>query len=187
MKLYIKNMVCNRCKMVIETELRKLGLNPIDVQLGEVNVDEKSLSQISIGQIQDMLQRFGFELLIDRKYQQINQIKSEIIELIHYRKSYIRNNLSDYLSEKLNLDYAYLSAIFSARESTTIEKYFMAQRIEKVKELLAYDEKSLSEIAYQLNYSSVAHLSSQFKKIVGQTPTYYKNSASSSRRVLDEM
>ena len=172
--------------MVVETELKKLGLNPVNVQLGEVILNENEIGSEAIEQLRTNLNLFGFELLTDKKEQQISLLKSAIIELVHYSKG-TKLNLSEYLSEKLDLDYPYLSALFSAQEGTTIEKYYLSQRIEKVKELLTYGEKSLSEIAYELNYSSVAHLSSQFKKVSGQTPSDYKNNIKSSRRVLDDI
>lgn len=187
MKLYIKNMVCNRCKMVVKTELEKLGFNPISVQLGEVELLQENISLAEVEAIQNVLSRFGFELLSNKKKQITAQIKSTIIELVHYSTSVLKINLSAYLSQKLDLEYAYLSAIFSETEHNTIEKFFIQQKIEKVKELLAYGEKSLSEIAYQLNYSSVAHLSTQFKKVSLQTPSQYKTLNNAGRKTLDQI
>ncbi|MFD0940378.1 helix-turn-helix domain-containing protein [Pedobacter boryungensis] len=187
MKLYIKNMVCNRCKMVVKTEFEKLGFNPISVQLGEVELVQDQLSNAQNETIKGALSKFGFELLLDKKKQLIEQIKTAIIELVHYQNEPLKSNLSDYLSKKLNAEYAYLSAIFSEMEQNTIEKYFIQQKIEKAKELLTYGEHSLSEIAFQLNYSSVAHLSAQFKKISGQTPSQYKQNHDLGRKTLDEI
>jgi len=187
MKLYIKNMVCNRCKMVVKTELEKLGFNPVFVKLGEVELVQENLNTAQSEAIKKALSNFGFELLTDKKKQIIEQIKTTIIELVHYQNEPLKSNLSDYLSKKLNTEYAYLSAIFSEIEQNTIEKYFIQQKIEKAKELLTYGEHSLSEIAFQLNYSSVAHLSAQFKKISGQTPSQYKQSQDLNRKTLDEI
>lgn len=184
MKLYIKNMVCDRCKMVVKTELQKLGLDPVSVQLGEVEVAQ-DLSTVQVDEVKVLLGQFGFELLADRKRQLSEQIKTAIIELVHYPIAPLRVNLSDYLSEKLGQEYTSLSAVFSECEHNTIEKYFIQQKIEKVKELLTYGEKSLSEIANLLNYSSVAHLSAQFKKVNGQTPSAYKQNTDKNRQELD--
>jgi AraC-like DNA-binding protein len=187
MRLYIKNMVCNRCKMVVKAELTNLGLNPICVQLGEVEIAEENLSEVKIKAINLALSKFGFERLTDQKKQIVEQIKTTIIELVHYPTVPIKINLSAYLSEKLNIAYPSLSATFSETEGYTIEHYFIQQKIEKVKELLTYGEKTLSEIAYILSYSSVAHLSAQFKKISGETPSDYKKSNNLDRKSLDEV
>ncbi|NII84419.1 MULTISPECIES: helix-turn-helix domain-containing protein [unclassified Pedobacter] len=186
MKLHIKNMVCNRCKMVVEAELEKLGLKPLLVELGEVTLAENISSEDKI-KIAERLTHFGFELLADKKTQIAEQIKTAIIKLIHYTKEPLKINLSVYLSEQLKLEYTSLSSIFSEMENQTIEKYFIAQKIEKAKEMLTYGELTLSEIAYQLNYSSVAHLSAQFKKVTGITPSVYKTTSTDSRKTLDEV
>lgn len=186
MKIYIKNMVCNRCIMVVKSELEKLGFQPLNLTLGEVEL-EKKLSNKDKITIDNHLQDFGFELIDDKKSRLIGQIKSLIIELVHQQNSELKSNLSDYLGSKLHHDYTYLSNLFSEVEGTTIEKYFIAQKIEKVKELLVYDELSLSEIAFQLHYSSVAHLSSQFKKVTGLTPSHFKNIKTDKRKPLDEV
>lgn len=187
MKLYIKNMVCNRCNMVVETELKRLGYTPVSVTLGEVTIVE-TLSESHKKEVSNMLESFGFELIDDKRSRLIEQIKTNIVELIHYNEDdRLKTNLSDYLSEKLHLDYNYMSTIFSEMESTTIEKYLIAQKIERVKELLVYDELNLSEIAEQLNYSSVAHLSAQFKKTTGLTPSYFKKIGAEKRKPLDEV
>ena len=186
MKLYIKNMVCNRCIMVVEQELTKLGFRPKSVFLGEVEL-ERDLSEREKQTINNRLHSFGFELIDDRKSQLIGQIKSAIIELVHYQDDNLKTNLSDFLSDKLHHDYSYLSTLFSEVEGTTIEKYFIAQKIEKVKELLVYDELSISEIAFRMNYSSVAHLSNQFKKVTGLTPSHFKSIKTNRRKPLDEV
>ncbi len=187
MKLYIKNMVCSRCIMVVKTELEKLGLQPLDVQLGEVELAQGANITSSLDQIEAALHKFGFELLTDKKKQLTEQIKTAIIELVHYPAEALKINLSDYLSGRLHLEYAHLSTVFSDTEHNTIEKFFIQQKIEKVKELLTYGEQSLSEIAYLLNYSSVAHLSTQFKKVCGVTPSVYKAGEFSGRKPLDEV
>ncbi|MBC6110118.1 helix-turn-helix domain-containing protein [Pedobacter fastidiosus] len=186
MKLHIKNMVCNRCKMVVKAELEKLGFNPISVELGEVSIAE-NISAVDKLKIAEKLNIFGFELLEDKKTQIAEQVKTTIIDLVHYTKEPLKINLSLYLSERLNLEYSSLSAVFSEIENQTIEKYFIAQKIEKAKEMLTYGELTLSEIAFQLNYSSVAHLSSQFKKVTGLTPSGFKTETSDKRKTLDEI
>jgi len=184
MKLYIKNMVCDRCKMVVKAELEKLGLNPVDVELGEVEVG-KEIDQEELNRVSLSLAKFGFELLSDKRKQLSEQIKTAIIELVHYPVENLKVNLSTYLSGKFDQEYGVLSTVFSELENQTIEKYFIRQKIERVKELLTYGEKSLSEIAYLLNYSSVAHLSAQFKKVSEQTPSQYKLTQQKARKTLD--
>ena len=186
MNLHIKNMVCNRCKMVVKAELENLGFNPISVELGEVLLSE-NISVDDKLKIAEKLNHFGFELLEDRKTQIAEQIKTAIINLVHYSKEPLKINLSTYLSHQINQDYNQLSAIFSEVENQTIEKYFIAQKIEKAKEMLTYGELTLSEIAYQLNYSSVAHLSAQFKKVTDLTPSAYKKQTFDKRKTLDEI
>lgn len=187
MQLFIKNMVCNRCKMMVEAELRKLGLTPIDIRLGEVEVKEKELSDPQQTQLADSLAALGFELLIDKKKQVVAQLKGLIIELVHYSENGLHINLSAYLGTKLEMSYTTLSTLFSEIENDTIEHFFIRQKIEKAKELLTYGEQSLSEIAYRLNYSSVAHLSAQFKKITSQTASAYKKAHHLKRFTLDEV
>jgi AraC-like DNA-binding protein len=172
--------------MVVENELRQLGYHPANIVLGEVEVEE-ALSQDDKERINTHLLKFGFELIDDKKSRLISQIKSLIIALVHEHDSELSMNLSDYLSQKLLQDYSHLSALFSDVEGTTIEKYFIAQKIEKVKELLVYDELSLSEIADRLNYSSVAYLSNQFKKVTGLTPGHFKKIKADKRKPLDEV
>jgi len=185
-KLYIKNMVCDRCKMVVKSELEKLGISPLHVDLGEVTLDTP-LSNKQKSELKSNLYPLGFELIDDKKSRLIEQIKTLIIELVHYDNNQLKINLSDYLSDKLHHDYNYISNLFSEIEGTTIEKYFIAQKIEKVKELLVYDELTLSEIAFQLSYSSTAHLSSQFKKVTGLTPSHFKEIKINKRKPLDKV
>ncbi len=186
MNLHIKNMVCNRCKMVVKAELEKLGFKPLLVELGEVTLAENLTANDKI-KIAEQLTHFGFELLEDKKTQTAEQIKTALINLVHYTKEPLKINLSAYLSKHLKQEYTSLSSIFSEVENQTIEKYFIAQKIEKAKEMLTYGELTLSEIAYQLNYSSVAHLSAQFKKVLGITPSAYKLASTDSRKTLDDI
>lgn len=186
MKLHIKNMVCNRCKMVVKSELEKLGFAPTNVALGEVEID-KELTVNEKKKIDETLRPLGFSIIDDKKSRLIAMVKSLIIELVHQKNNELRINLSDYLSHGLHHDYNYLSNLFSEVEGTTIEKYFIAQKIERVKELLVYDELTLSQIANQMNYSSVAHLSNQFKKVTGLTPSHFKNIRIEKRKPLDEV
>lgn len=179
-------MVCNRCSMVVENEINKLGLKFKKIKLGEV-VLEKELTFSERNALEGALVPLGFQVIDDKKSRIIEQIKNVIINLVHYEDNDAKTNLSDILSRKLNHDYNYLSNLFSEVESTTIEKYFIAQKVEKVKELLVYDELSLSEIALQLNYSSVAYLSNQFKKVTGLTPSHFKKIREDKRKPLDKV
>lgn len=159
--------------MVVKSELEKLGVHYILLELGEAevmeNLSEKQLSMLRVG-----LKKTGLELMDDKKSILVEKIKTTIIELIHYTDAQIKTNLSDYLAEKLNYNYTYLANLFSEVKGTTIEKFYLAHKIEKVKELLVYDELNLTEIADKLHYSSVAHLSNQFKKMTGLTPSHFK-------------
>jgi AraC-like DNA-binding protein len=186
MKLLVKNMVCDRCKMVVGAELEKLGHHASSVELGEVVLD-KDLSETETSILDSRLKELGFSIIKDKKTELIEKIKTSIIELVHQHDNKLNINLSDFLSARLNHDYNYLTKLYSETEGTTIEKYFIAQKIEKVKELLEYDELTLSEIAYKLNYSSVAHLSNQFKKVAGLTPSEYKNNRIQKRKPLDNL
>lgn len=186
MKVYIKNMVCNRCIMVVKNELEKIGFNPTTVTLGEVGF-EGELSNNQKHDINIHLLTFGFELIDDKKSRIIEKIKNVIVDLVHHQNNESKTNLSDLLSSSLHHDYNYLSNLFSEVEGITIEKYFIAQKIEKVKELLVYDEMSLSEIAFQLKYSSVAYLSNQFKKVTGLTPSHFKQIKVEKRKPLDKI
>lgn len=179
-------MVCSRCKMVVKSELEKLGLQLFAVNLGEV----ETLAPISNKQkkeIAEHLKVFGFELIDDKKSRTIDKIKTLIIDLVHHKNNEITTNLSDYLVNHLSQDYNTLSNLFSEVEGTTIEKYFINQKIEKVKELLMYDEMNLSEIAFLLKYSSVAYLSNQFKKVTGFSPSYFKQLKDKKRRQIEDL
>lgn len=159
--------------MVVKSELEKLGLETVSVELGEVEL-KNEITESEKAKLLYNLHSLGFDLLDDKKSKAIEKIKTLIIDLVHHKNNELKINLSDYLSQNLNQDYNSLSNLFSEIESTTIEKYFISQKIEKVKELLIYNELSLSEIADMLNYSNVAHLSNQFKKITGFSPTSFK-------------
>lgn len=160
--------------MVVKSELEKLGLHYTYVDLGETEVVE-DISSDQLKQLSLALRKTGLELMDDKKSILVEKIKTIIIEMVHYNDDQIKINLSDYLSEKLNYNYTYLANLFSEVKGTTIEQFYLAHKIEKVKELLVYDELNLTEIAYKLHYSSVAHLSNQFKKITGLTPSHFKN------------
>ncbi|AEV96429.1 AraC family transcriptional regulator [Niastella koreensis] len=186
MILYIKNMVCIRCKMVVREELTKLGIKFTTVELGEVEVIE-NISAEQQEQIKKALLRSGLELMDDKKSILIQKIKNVIIELVHFSEEPLTMNFSEYLSQKLNYDYTYLANLFSEVQGTTIEKFLIAHKIERVKELLVYNELNLTEIAYRMHYSSVAHLSAQFKKVTGLTPSHFKQLKNKRRSMLDEM
>lgn len=186
MKYYIKNMVCERCNMVVNSELEKLGLHVLSVNLGEIELLEE-LTPTQKNLLDNKLQALGFSLIDDKKSRLIEQIKRIIIELVHHNNSELKVNLSDYLISQLPFDYNYISNLFSEIEGRTIENYFISQKIERVKELLLYDELTLSEIAFRLNYSSVAHLSGQFKKVTGMTPSIFKTIKTEKRKPLDSL
>ncbi len=172
--------------MVVKSEFEKLGLQTVSVELGEVELqDEINDAQKEI--LLKNLQSLGFDFLDDKKTKTIEKIKNLIVDLVHQKNGELKTNLSDYLAENLNQDYNSLSNLFSEIENTTIEKYFISQKIEKVKELLIYNELSLSEIADILNYSNVAHLSNQFKKITGFTPTSFKQSKDKMRIQIENL
>ncbi|MCB0742162.1 MAG: helix-turn-helix transcriptional regulator [Chitinophagaceae bacterium] len=186
MTIYIKNMVCSRCKMVVKSLLEKINLHPLHVELGEVELQEQTIAPVK-EHLKKELHSLGFDLLDNKKTQTIEKIKNLIIELIQQKENELSIPLSDYLSKTLQQDYSALSQLFSTVEGITIEKYYILQKIEKVKELLVYDTLSLSEIAFQLNYSSVAYLSNQFKKITGLTPSHFKKLGAMKRKPLEEL
>lgn len=185
-KLYIKNMVCNRCIMVVKNEMERSGFKVNNIILGEVTLD-RNPSDTEKQKLKERLEALGFEIIDDKKSRTIEQIKNIIIKLVQEQNNELKTNLSELLSRELLHDYSYLSNLFSEIEGTTIEKYFIAQKIEKVKELLVYDELSLSEIAFRLNYSSAAYLSNQFKKVTGLTPGHFKKIGQDKRKALDEV
>lgn len=186
MKLYIKYMVSLRCKMMVKEELKKLGLHYVIVELGVIEV----LEDITIGQrkqLKENLLKSGLELLDDKKSILIEKIKNVIVEMIHYSDELPKVNYSDYISEKLSYDYTYLANIFSEVKGITIQQFIIIHKIERVKELLIYNELNLTEISYLMHYSSVAHLSNQFKKITGLTPTFYKQLKDKRKANLEDL
>ena len=173
MVLYIKYMVSLRCKMMVKEELLKLGLHYIIVDLGTIEILE-DITEVQRAQLKKSLLRSGLELLEDNRSILIERIKNVITEMVHYSDEMPKVNYSDYISEKLHHDYTYLSNLFSEVKGITIQQYIINHKIERVKELLLYDELNLTEISYKLNYSSVSHLSNQFKKVTGLTPSFFK-------------
>lgn len=186
MKLFIKNMVCIRCQMVVKSELEKLGLHYVDVKIGEAEIIENILPE-QLDQLDIALRKSGLLLMDSKKSILVEKIKIAIIELVHYTEEQIKVNLSDYLSENLNHDYTYLANLFSEVKGITIEKFYLTHKIEKVKELIVYNELSFTEIAYMMRYSSVAHLSNQFKKFTGLTPSHFKKLKNKRRGTLEEV
>lgn len=184
--LSIKNMVCNRCVMAVDSVLKALGLHPQSVTLGEAKVTE-TLSPEQMETVRTHLSELGFELLDDRRQQVIDRIRKAVIGLVRRREDRPARNLSEVVAAELHQDYSTLSRLFSEVTGKTIERYYMEQRIERVKELIRYDEMTLTEIAYQLDYSSVAYLSSQFKTVTGMTPTRFKALKENTRRPIDEI
>jgi YesN/AraC family two-component response regulator len=179
-------MVCIRCKTVVKSELAKLGLDHIAVDLGEVDISD-TISPEHFHQLRAALLKSGLELMDDKRGALIQKIKGVIVELVHYSQEPLGTNLSNYLSLKLNHDYTYLANLFSEVQGITIEKFYIAHKIERVKELLVYDELTLTEIAYKMRYSSVAYLSTQFKKVTGLTPSHFKKLKDHRRSMLDEL
>ncbi len=186
MKLYIKNMVCNRCKAVVKSELENFGLQLVSVELGLVEL-AATLTKPEIERLDTLLRHHGFEIIDDRKSRIIEQVKTLIIELIYQKDNFLQTNLSEYLAQQIGYEYSYISSLFSQQESITIEHYYIIQKIERVKELLVYDEMNLNEIAGLLNYSSASHLTKQFKKVTGLTPTYFKELKEQKRKPLDQL
>lgn len=186
MKLYIKYMVSNRCKIAVKEELKKLGLHYIMVDLGEVEIME-NLSDEARERVKTALFSVGFELMDDKRSVLIERIKNTVIEMIYDSNEIIKTKFSHYLSDKLNYNYTYLANLFSEVQGMTIEQFIISHKIEKIKELIIYGELSISEIAWKMNYSSVAHLSNQFKKIVGLPPSHFKQMKEKRRRPIDEI
>jgi AraC-like DNA-binding protein len=172
--------------MVVKAELDKLGIRYVDVKIGEFNsIEDLPKEKLEILDI--ALRKSGLELMDDKKSILVEKIKSAVIELVHYTDEQIKTNLSDYLSEKLNYDYTYLANLFSEVKGITIEKFYLTHKIEKVKEFIVYDELNLTEIAYKLHYSSVSHLSNQFKKITGLSPSHFKKLKNKRRLTLEDV
>ena len=179
-------MVSNRCKMAVKEELRKLGLHFIVVDLGEVEIME-NISPEQREQMKAALLISGFELMDDKKAILIEKIKTAVIEMVHHSDEVIKTNFSDFLSEKLNHNYTYLANLFSEVQGTTIEHFIIAHKIERIKELIIYDELNITEIAWKMNYSSVAHLSNQFKKVTGLSPSHFKQLKDKRRSSIEDI
>jgi AraC-like DNA-binding protein len=186
LKLYIKYMVSLRCKMVVKDELRKLGISYSNISLGQVELSEE-IDRSQLENIRTALMQSGLELMDDKKSVLIEKIKDVVIEMVHYEVELPRVNFSDYLTEKLGYNYTYLANLFSETEGTTIEHFIIIHKIERVKELIIYDELTLTEIAWKLHYSSVSHLSNQFKKITGLTPSFFKSLKNKKRSNLENL
>ena len=182
MKILIKNMVCDRCKMVIQNVLDELELKPQAVYLGEVDFGDATIEANVLGPFQDKIVPLGFEIINDKQTRLIENIKKQVISLVQQPQAPQKLKLSEYLSNRLHHDYTHLSNLFSTVEGVTIEQYFINQKIEKTRELLVYDELTLTQISYRLGYSSVAHLSRQFKKVTGMTPSQFKQLRDSNHR-----
>lgn len=187
MLLYVKNMVCDRCILILRQQLENFGFEVKKISLGKIEIEPAA----SLSQLQDIgaaLAGLGFELMDKEKDQLVEQIKTQVIDLVHYADlNEIHQSISQLIADKLNKDYAYLSRQFSDAEGLTIEKYVIQQKIEKVKELLEYGELNLNEIAYKMGYSSSAHLSTQFKSLTGLTPSKYRAATLNDRKSLDKV
>ena len=179
-------MVSNRCKMAVKEELKKLGLHFIVVDLGEVEIME-NISAEQREQIKIALHSSGLELMDDKRAILIEKIKNAVIEMVHHSDELIKTNFSDFLSEKLNHDYTYLANLFSEVQGITIEHFIIAHKIERIKELIIYDELNITEIAWKMNYSSVAHLSNQFKKVTGLSPSHFKQLKDKRRSPIEDI
>lgn len=186
MKIYVKYMVSQRCKMLVKEELKKLGLHFVVVDLGEIEIME-DITEQQRNQLKSALFETGLELMDDKRAVLIEKIQQAIIEMIHFSDELPRFNYSIFISEKLKYDYTYLSNLFSEVKGVTIQQFIIVHKIERVKELLLYKELNLTEIAYKMQYSSVAHLSNQFKKITGLTPSQYKNLKVQNRRPIEDI
>ena len=179
-------MVSNRCKMAVKEELKKLGLHFIVVDLGEVEIMENISAELR-EQMKTNLLTSGFELMDDKRAILIEKIKTAVIEMVHHSDERLTINFSDHLSEKLNHNYTYLANLFSEVQGTTIEHFIIAHKIERIKELIIYDELNITEIAFKMNYSSVAHLSNQFKKVTGLSPSHFKQLKEKRRSPIEDI
>ncbi len=186
MDINIKNMVCNRCIMAVSQIFNEAGIKVETIQLGKVKTTEE-VDPDKLDYLNSRLESVGFEIINDSKRRIIEKIKTATIDFVYHHSAENKMNFSEYLIDKLHLDYPYLSTLYSSVEGTTIEKHLINLKIERVKELLVYDEKNLSEIAWELGYSSVSHLSGQFKKITGFTPSYFKKLGEQKRKSLNDV
>ena len=179
-------MVSNRCKMAVKNELKKLGLHYIVVDLGEVDIMEIISNEVR-EQLKTALFALGLELMDNKRAVLIEKIKNAVVEMVHYTDEMIKVNFSDYLSKKLDHDYTYLANLFSEVQGTTIEQFIISHKVERIKELIIYDELNITEISFMMNYSSVAHLSNQFKKVTGLSPTHFKQLKDKRRSPIEEI
>lgn len=184
MKLYIKNMVSVRCKLLVKEELENLGLRFVNVELGNVEISE-NISPAQLQRFEIALLKLGLELINDKKSMLIEKIKNVIVELVHHSHEPLKTNFSEYLNKKLEYNYVFVARLFSEVEGITIERFLITHKIEHAKELIVYDELNLTEIAWKLHYSSVAHLSYQFKKITGLSPSHFKKLKHKRRQLLE--
>ena len=179
-------MVSTRCKIAVKEELKKLGLHFIFVDLGKVEIME-NISELQKKKLKTALLRLGLDLMDDKRTELIEEIKSSVIQMIHYSEETVKVNFSVFLSEKLNFDYTYLSNLFSEVQGTTLEHFIISHKIERIKELIIYDELNITEIARMMNYSSVAYLSNQFKRITGFSPSQFKQLTDKRRNPIEEI
>ena len=173
MKLYVRNMACLSCKVVVKEALEELEIQPVKVEMGEVEIKE-DLTDIEKKKLNDKIKKVGLELLENKQGAIIEKIRKVVVDYVYHTEEKLIVNFSDYLSKKLNYSYTYLANLFSEVEASTIEQYVIAMKIERIKELIMFEDVTLTEISYKLHYSSVAHLSTQFKKVTGLTPTHFK-------------
>jgi AraC-like DNA-binding protein len=185
LKLFIKHMVSTRCKLAVESALNQTGISVINVSLGEAEISSPP-SDEQLNMLKNLLNYCGLELLQDKRSILIEKIKSTIIEMVHHSDENIKVNFSSYLSEKLGHDYCYMSNLFSEMQSTTIEQFIISHKVERIKELIIYNEMNITQIAWKMNYSSVAHLSNQFKKVTGLSPSQFKQSKNKQRNPIEE-
>ena len=179
-------MVSTRCKIAVKEELKKLGLHFIFVDLGKVEILE-NISEMQKKKLKTSLLRIGLDLMDNKKTELIERIKSSVIQMVHYSDEAVKVNFSIYLSEKLNFDYTYLSNLFSEVQGTTLEHFIISHKVERIKELIIYDELNITEIAWKMNYSSVAHLSNQFKKVTGLSPSHFKQLKDKRRSQIEDI
>ncbi|MEY4541742.1 MAG: hypothetical protein RLZZ306_3499 [Bacteroidota bacterium] len=186
MKIHIKYMVSNRCKTVVRMALKELGVHFVLLELGEVEIMERLTGQ-QRDSLKSTLEDAGLELIDDKRSILIDKIKNAIINMVHHSEDTVKVNISTYLSEKLDHDYTYLANIFSQVQGISIEQFIILHKVEKIKELLMYGELNISEISYKMNYSSTAHLSTQFKKVTGMTPSQFKQLKEKRRNSIDQI
>jgi AraC-like DNA-binding protein len=187
MQLFIKNMVCQRCILAVKSEAEKLGIHHADISLGQMKFHEAKPEAQVMERLKSALRNLGFEIIDDKKSRLIDRVKTILIEKIHRSDGELRNSWSEIIAAELQYEYNYISNLFSAVEGITIEQYIIRQKVEKVKELLFYDELTLSEISYRMGYSSAAYLTNQFKKVTGMTPGQFRQLLNKNRTALDKL